>query len=218
MSHKSVLFDLDGTLLDTHEDIGDSTNLALRHLGFPERGLESYKYLIGDGLEALVRQVLPENRCDAAMTAECAALVRTEYGRRWSYKTRPYEGVAELLDALTDREIPMAVLSNKPDDLARLCVAHLLPRWKFAATLGASPSLPKKPDPAGALEIAGQLRLDTAEIVYLGDTGTDMETATAAGMFPVGALWGFRTADEMIAHGAEVLIRKPMELLDILDS
>jgi len=217
MSYKSVLFDLDGTLLDTLDDLADSANFALRQLGFPEHKRESYKYFIGDGVEALVRQVLPENRCDAATMAEYAASLRKEYGQRWSHKTRPYEGVAELLDALTDREIPMAILSNKPDEFAKLCVARLLSRWQFAATIGAGPSLPRKPDPAGALEIAGQLRLDPAEILYLGDTGTDMQTAVAAGMFPVGVLWGFRAADELTAHGAEVLIGKPLELLDILD-
>ncbi|NQU22122.1 MAG: HAD family hydrolase [Candidatus Nealsonbacteria bacterium] len=218
MSYQSILFDLDGTLLNTLEDIAESSNFALRHLGFPEHSLESYKYLIGDGLEALVRDVLPEDRCDAAMRGECAALIRKEYGQRWDRKTRPYEGVAELLDAVTAREIPMAILSNKPDDLAKLCVARLLPRWQFAAVIGARPSVPKKPDPAGTLEIAKHLRGDTAEIVYLGDTGTDMKTATAVGMFPVGALWGFRAADELTAAGAEVLISKPLELLDVFDA
>ncbi len=218
MSYQAVFFDLDGTLLNTLDDIADAANAALRRLGCEEFPRESYKYLIGDGVEALVREVLPEGRSDEATKAECAAMLREEYGRRWSNETRPYEGVAELLDAVAGRKLPMAILSNKPDKFAKLCVGKLLPRWQFATVLGASASLPRKPDPAGPLQAAAQLGLDPAKIVYLGDTGTDMQTAVAAGMFPVGALWGFRQADELTEHGAQVLIGKPLDLLDVLDA
>ena len=218
MTYRAVLFDLDGTLLDTVEDIADSANAALRQLGFPEHPVEPYKYYVGDGVENLVRRALPEDRRDPATMAECAALVRTEYGRRWADKTRPYDGIPDLLDALAARRVPLAVLSNKPDEFTKLCVWRLLPRWRFDAVIGASPALPRKPDPAGALQIAGQLRLPPAAILYLGDTNTDMQTAVAASMYPVGALWGFRTADELVASGAQVLIEKPLDLLGILDA
>lgn len=217
MSYQAVLFDLDGTLLDTLTDLADATNHALRSLGFPEHPRESFRYFVGDGVETLIQRVLPGDYCDAATMAECASLMRREYAQRWAATTRPYEGIPELLGALAARGIPMAVLSNKPDEFTRLCVAQLLPGWQFAAVLGAGTLFPRKPDPAGAREIARRLGVAPGEVVYLGDTNTDMRTAVAAGMFPVGALWGFRTADELTANGAQALVERPLDLLIIID-
>jgi phosphoglycolate phosphatase len=217
MKFNAVLFDLDGTLLDTLDDLADASNAALDRLGFPPHPVASYKYFIGDGVESLVRRALPPEACNEATVVRCATMMREEYGRRWADKTRPYAGIPELLDALAVRGTPMAVLSNKPDEFTRLCVAQLLPKWRFAVILGAQASLPKKPDPAGAVLGAAQLRLAPADMLYLGDTNTDMQTAVAAGMFPAGALWGFRTADELTAQGARVLLRTPIELLKLLE-
>ena len=216
MNYRAVLFDLDGTLLDTLEDLADSANAALRSLDFPEHPPQAYKYFVGDGMEVLVQRALPADRANAATCAECAARVRREYAQRWADKTRPYAGIPELLDAVAARGVAMAVLSNKPDEFTRLCVTRLLPRWHFAAVVGARPTLPRKPDPTGAREIARQLSFAPAAFVYLGDTNTDMQTAIAAGMFPVGALWGFRTAEELRASGARSLLEKPLDLLDLL--
>ena len=197
-------------------DIADAANRALRSLGLPEHPRESFRYFVGDGMETLIERVLPEDRCDAATAAECASLMSREYAARWAATTRPYAGIPELLDAVTSRGIPMAVLSNKPDEFTRLCVAELLPGWQFASVLGAGPSLPRKPDPAGAREIARRLGVAPGEVLYLGDTNTDMQTAVAAGMFPVGALWGFRTAEELTASGARALVARPLDLLGII--
>jgi phosphoglycolate phosphatase len=218
MNFHAVLFDLDGTLLDTLDDLADSTNLALRRLGLPEHPAESYKRFVGDGIDSLIRRAIPEDRRDSGTLLECVNLTRANYAARWAEKTRPYDGIAELLDALTTRGIRMAVFSNKPDEFTQLCVERLLAGWRFEVVLGARPTLPKKPDPAGARLIARSLQLETAEMVYLGDTDTDMQTAVAAGMFPVGALWGFRTAEELTAHGARTLIERPLDLLPILDA
>lgn len=218
MGFQGIVFDLDGTLLDTLEDVADSANAVLRRLGFPEHPVEAYRYFIGDGMENLVRRVVPRECGDPETIGRCGALIRDEYSRHWAVKTRPYDGIPDLLDALAARGLPMAVLSNKPDELTALCVARLLPRWAFAVVLGAGPELPRKPDPAGALRIAARLRIACAQILYLGDTGTDMQTAVAAGMFPVGALWGFRTAEELRTNGARVLLSTPQELLAILDA
>ncbi|MGO8751043.1 MAG: HAD family hydrolase [Thermoguttaceae bacterium] len=217
MSRHAVIFDLDGTLLDTLEDLADSANAALRELGFAGHPLESYKIFIGDGIENLIRRALPQERLDPATLAHCHELVRSEYSRRWSDKTGPYPGVPELLDALAARGVPMGVLSNKPHEFTSLCVTRLLPGWHFDAVQGATPALPRKPDPAGALAVAAELRTDPAEILYLGDTDTDMRTAVAAKMFPVGALWGFRTAEELTANGARALAKTPIDVLPFLD-
>jgi phosphoglycolate phosphatase len=217
MNFDAVLFDLDGTLLNTLDDLADSVNAALRQLGFPEHHAESYKYFVGDGLETLIRRAVPEDRSDAAMLAECTSLTRKQYAARWDAKSRPYDGIPDLLDALTTRRVRMAVLSNKPDEFTRLCVEKLLAGWHFEAVLGARPGLPKKPDPTGARQVAERLQVEPARVVYLGDTGTDMQTAVAAGMFSVGVLWGFRTADELLAHGARKLVQSPLDLLPVFD-
>jgi phosphoglycolate phosphatase len=216
MDFRAVLFDLDGTLLDTLDDLADSTNLALRQLGLPEHPVKSYKRFVGDGIDSLIRRAAPKDHCDLATLAKCVDLTREHYAARWAEKTRPYDGIPELLDALTMRGIRMAVFSNKPDEFTQLCVQRLLAGWHFEVVLGARPTLPRKPDPAGALLIAQRFQLEPAEVVYLGDTDTDMQTAVAARMFPVGALWGFRTAEELVAHGARMLIQKPLDLLPVL--
>lgn len=216
MHYKAVLFDLDGTLLDTLEDLADSMNLVLARLGCPQHDVAAYKYYVGDGVKALVLRALPPDRRDEATVRQCIAAMRQEYGKRWAYKTRPYPGIPELLDTLTQRGIKTAILSNKPDATTQLVVAKLLPRWRFDAVVGQRDSVPLKPDPTAALHIAQTLGLEPTQFIYLGDTGTDMKTACAAGMYPVGALWGFRTADELTANGAKALIKTPLELLKLL--
>ena len=211
-----MLFDLDGTLLDTLEDLADSMNAALRQLGFPPHPLEPYKYFVGDGVVNLVARALPEGHRDETTVARAVELMRSIYGEHWADKTRPYPGVPELLDALVERGVKMAVLSNKPNDSTQLCVAKLLPNWRFDAVIGQSKTIPPKPDPSGVREIVARLGVPVEQFLYLGDTNTDMQTANAAGMFPVGALWGFRPAEELREAGARVLIERPGDLLGLL--
>ena len=216
MNFKAIIFDLDGTLLNTIEDLTDSMNQALSRFGFPGHDQEAYKYFVGEGVETLVRRALPADRVDDATIAQCVAAMREEYGRRWDKKTRPYPGIPDLLDALSQRGIPMAILSNKVQDFTQICVSKLLPRWSFQIVLGARPLVPKKPDPTAALEVAQAMDINPDQFLYLGDTGTDMKTAVGAGMFPLGALWGFRTAQELLGHGAKALLEKPLDLLQHL--
>ena len=216
MKFEAVLFDLDGTLLDSIEDLTDSMNIALDRLGFPGHDAEACKHFVGDGVEMFALRALPENRRDETMVAQCAAEMRAEYRKRWSLKTRPYDGIPELLDDLTLRNLKLAVLSNKPEESTKEMVAELLSKWRFYPVAGARPSVPKKPDPTLAIEISQQLRLPADKFLYLGDTGTDMKTARGAGMFPVGALWGFRTAEELKDTGAKVLAAHPSEVLQFL--
>ena len=218
MPHLAVIFDHDGTLLDTIEDLADSMNAALIKMGHPARTIAECKMLVGDGLETFVRRALPPAAAeDPRERARLRDLMRAEYGERSSRKTRPYPGIPELLDALTARRIPMAVLSNKPHDSTIAVMGHYFSRWSFSLIFGARDGVAVKPDPAGAFEIATLLGIAPPDFAYVGDTNTDMQTATAAGMFPVGALWGFRTAEELLATGAKVLLGTPLDLLPVLD-
>ncbi|MGO9308857.1 MAG: HAD family hydrolase [Spirochaetia bacterium] len=219
MIHKAVLFDLDGTLLDTLDDLGDSMNAVLEARGFATHSIKAYTAFVGDGVGNLVRRALPERaREDEALVHELVPLMRSEYSRRWKSKTRPYEGIPELLDGMAARGLRMAVLSNKPHPATLEVVSHFLARWKFDAVFGARPGVPIKPDAGAALEVSRQLGVPPAEFLYLGDTNTDMQTAAAAGMFPVGVLWGFRTAEELLSSGAKVVVSEPRKVLSLLDS
>jgi len=215
MKFKAVLFDLDGTLLDTLDDLADSMNAVLKQLGFPTHKTEAYKYFVGEGMVVLCQRALPDAYRDKTTIERCRRGMHEEYGKRWAIKTKPYVGIHELLDALTVRNIKIAVLSNKVDDFTKLTVARLLPKWHFDIITGHRRDVPRKPDPAGAIRIARQMELAPAKFVYLGDTAIDMKTAIAAGMYPVGALWGFRTKEELVKNGAKLIITRPIELLDL---
>jgi phosphoglycolate phosphatase len=218
MKFKAVLFDLDGTLLDTLDDLADSMNTTLERFGFPTHPVNAYRYFVGDGLLNLVLRALPKHHRDRATLNKAVATQREEYGRRWASKTHPYDGVSELLDELKQRGLQLCVLSNKPDEFTHAVVQKFLSNWKFAAVRGESKDMPVKPNPTGANQIASDLGISVSEFLYVGDSNTDMQTANAAGMFPVGALWGFRPAAELIAAGANVLIEHPTDLLDLLSS
>lgn len=216
MNFEAVIFDLDGTLLDTIADLTDAMNMALNHFGFPGHDVETCKMFVGDGVEMFAFRALPEHSRDQAMVTKCAALMREEYSKRWAKKTRLYDGIPQLLDELTLQNLKMAILSNKPDDSTKEMVAEILSKWRFHPVAGAQPSVPKKPDPTRAIQISQELRVPPEQFLYLGDTGTDMRTAKGAGMFAVGALWGFRTAEELMSSGAQVLVEHPREVLKIL--
>lgn len=214
---QAVLFDLDGTLLDTLADIANATNAALTRLGLPTHPCDAYRYFLGGGMDCLVRRSSPEQCHDSETLGNLHEAIRDEYGTRWAENTRPYPGIAELLGGLDKRGIVKVVLSNKPDDLTQKTVEKLLPDFHFEIVRGAVPEIPVKPDPTGALGIATELDIPPERFIYLGDTDTDMQTARAAGMFAVGALWGYRTAEELSANGAQTLLKTPQEVLNLLD-
>jgi phosphoglycolate phosphatase len=213
MAYKAVLFDLDGTLLDTLQDITDATNITLEKFGFPSHDVDTYRYFLGEGMATLAFKALPPSFRNPDTVTRFSAEIIKEYSIRWAFHTQPYAGIPTLLDALVRKRIKLAVLSNKPHAFAVEQVKKLLPHWNFSEVIGESASVPRKPNPTGALEISNKLQVTQSEFLYLGDTDIDMKTATAAGMYPVGVLWGFRSANELLAGGARTLIQHPSELL-----
>jgi phosphoglycolate phosphatase len=213
MSDRAVLFDLDGTLLDTLVDIADATNAVLAQLGQPTHSLDQYRFFIGDGVSVLFQRALPAEQRVPAMLDQCMAGFEREYGRRWDQSSCPYPGVVEMLAALAKRAVPLAVLSNKPDEFTKKCVTRYFAETPFRAVVGQRPAVPRKPDPAAAHEIARTLGIAEGEFLYVGDTPTDMQTARNAGMFAIGVTWGFRSADELRSAGAAAIMSEPQELL-----
>lgn len=214
----AVLFDLDGTLLDTLADLAYSANRVLESHGLPTHPEGAYRDFVGEGIRMLFFRALPEPHRTEAWISRCAEEFLAVYGRHWNVETRPYRGIPELLDALSWRQLRLAILSNKPHASTEQCARALLPADRFEIVLGQRDGLPRKPDPAGALEIAHRMGVSPSHFVYLGDSGTDMQTAVRAGMVPVGALWGFRGRDELLAHGARVLIQRPLDLIPVVDA
>lgn len=212
----AVVFDLDGTLLDTLEDLGDAVNRVLADHGFPAHPMDAYRYFVGEGSAVLVERALPESDRGSDVYRECLAAFMADYDRSWKVKTRLYDGISAMLDSLTALGIDLAILSNKSHEFTVKCVQDLLSEWQFKAVFGLRDDVPRKPDPAGALEISRLLGATPDRMLYLGDTATDMQTAVSCGMFPVGVLWGFRDREELLENGAKVLIQHPRELLRLV--
>lgn len=216
MPLRAAVFDLDGTLLDSLADIAHSMNFVLEEMGFSAHPLKDYRAFVGDGITMLARRALPADRRDDATLADCVERMRRRYRDHSEVLTRPYEGMSELLDGLTERGLAMAVLSNKPHELTVALVEGLLGRWSFRPVLGERPGVARKPDPAAVFEILRELGLSADEAVYVGDTPTDLATARAAGMRCIAAAWGFRGAEELRAAGAQSIAASPVEVLDLL--
>jgi phosphoglycolate phosphatase len=212
MNYKAVLFDLDGTLLDTIADIGQSMNCALLKSGFPLYTVEEYKYLVGEGVYNLAKNALPESMRIEKTINKLVSEMKEEYEKHWADNTLPYEGIPELLDFLTASGYKLCVLSNKPHFFTQKIVDKFLSKWHFDVVFGERASIPIKPDPAGALEIASIMDINPQDFLYLGDTSVDMQTANNAGMYAVGVTWGFRKKDELLKSGAKLIINHPMEL------
>ncbi|MBQ2953373.1 MAG: HAD family hydrolase [Clostridia bacterium] len=210
--YRAVLFDLDGTLTDTLEDIATAMNRALRLHGLPEWPQEAYRYLVGNGARVLAQRCVRDWQEQAEAVR---ATYQAYYGDHNLVRTRPYDGVPEMLAGLQRQGLALAVLSNKPDQDTKAVVRHFFPEIPFVVVRGQVEGVPVKPDPAGALAVASQTGIEPGEWLYLGDTAVDMACARAAGMHPVGALWGFRTEKELRDSGAEHLISAPEELLRI---
>jgi phosphoglycolate phosphatase len=213
----AVIFDLDGTLLDTLADIGRAANAVLTERGWPAHPLTDYRRFVGDGVRVLMERVLPAEHRSPTTVDEAVDRFGALYAECWDRETRLYAGVRTLLSALAARGAPLAVLSNKPQRFTELCVERFLSEWRFAVVFGQRAGIPRKPDPAGALEIAARLGLAPAACAYVGDSGVDMHTAQGAGMLALGAAWGFRGVTELKVAGASAILHHPCDLLPWFD-
>jgi phosphoglycolate phosphatase len=207
----AVIFDLDGTLLDSLDDLADSVNTVLAARGLPTHGRDAYRAFVGNGVATLVRRAAPAGTPDADLRDMLAA-GRAEYGRRWDRKSRPFPGIPGMLDALAKAGVRLAVLSNKPDEFTARISERFFAPWPLVAARGAREGAPLKPDPAAALDLSRDMGFAPKDILFAGDSDVDVYTAKNAGMFAAGVLWGLRGADELAAAGADRLFAAPQEL------
>ena len=212
MPINAILFDLDGTLLDTLDDLAAAANRVLDQAGLPTHAHSAYRQFIGDGSRMLVTRAIPEDHRTPERIEDLLTRFKDDYSRHWKTATCPYPGIQDLLNDLVDRGIPRAVVTNKPHAFAECCVHHFFPDTPFQMVWGQKSGVPLKPHPLPALETAKHLQVATGECLLLGDSGVDMETARSAGMLPVGAAWGFRSADELLQAGAAYIVQSPLEI------
>ncbi|MFH6992137.1 HAD family hydrolase [Flavobacterium sp. FlaQc-48] len=215
MKFKGIIFDLDGTLVNSLEDISDAMNTVLTGLNYPTHTYDTYQYFIGSGLRNLVSKALPASNNTDDQIETCFECMVDEYRKVCTLKTKPYEGILELLKTLSSKNIKLAVFSNKADELTKKIAAEIFPDY-FDTAVGLSTELLKKPNPFEAIEISKNWNLNTEEIIFVGDSDIDMQTATNASMFPVGVSWGYRTEEELKASGAKIVVNNPSELIDLL--
>jgi len=223
----AALFDLDGTLADSLTDIAGGANHSLAACGYPARRIDDFKSLVGDGLTSLIIRLLPEDANTQEIIEKIRDLWLGYYGEHCLDTTRPYDGMPETLAELKKRGVKLAVITNKQQEIAQKIVRALYGADMFDCVLGIRTGVPVKPDPFLAFEALricgitngrGANRFDNKKfdtVVYVGDTATDMLTAKNSGCVPVGALWGFRTLNELREAGAEYLLEKPADLLEI---
>lgn len=214
MSYKAVIFDLDGTILDTLQDLANSLNHALCTHGYPARTLDEVRRFIGNGIRVLVQRGCPAGTSDAAQE-EALATFRVHYDAHCKDFTGPYDGIHELLDALLAKGIRTAVVSNKIEPaVIVLCDEHF--RNKFEYMVGNRPDLAPKPSPDSVNEVIEKMGLERSEIVYIGDTEVDIQTANNAGIDCIGVDWGFRDGEYLRELGARYIVKEPMEVLEIV--
>jgi phosphoglycolate phosphatase len=215
MKFKGIIFDLDGTLVNSLEDISDAMNTVLQGLNYPTHTYETYQYFIGSGLRNLVSKALPAANSNEEQIQICFDCMVNEYRKACTLKTKPYDGILELLNNPALGNIKMAVFSNKADELTKKIVSEIFP-GHFDDAIGLSTEALKKPNPFEAVEISKKWNLKPEEILFVGDSDIDMQTAINANMFPVGVTWGYRTEEELKNSGAKLVVNRASELIEIL--
>lgn len=210
---KLVIFDLDGTLLNTIADLAAATNQALRHFGYPTHETEAYRFFVGNGINKLFERALP----DGERTEENILKIRSRfvpyYDEHNADLSRPYPGIPELLSTLQKQEIRMAVASNKYQAATRKLISHYFPEINFVEVLGQREGIPAKPDPSIVYDIMRKAEIKNEEVLYVGDSNVDMQTAHHAGVTAIGVAWGFRPRTELEALHPAHILEKAEELL-----
>lgn len=215
MKH-AVIFDLDGTLLNTLGDLRAATNHALEVRGLPPHSMEEIRQFIGNGIRLLIRRAMPEGTPEAEIDAALDDF-KAYYAAHIHDRTVPYDGISQLLTALRKRGIKVAVLSNKIDSASQQLIEYFFP-GKTDVVFGEHVGVPRKPDPTSCRMVMQRLGVQPEQVLYVGDSGTDMQTAKNAGLYAVGVTWGFRSKEVLLKCGADVLVHRPEQILQILDS
>lgn len=215
MKH-AVIFDLDGTLLNTLGDLRAATNHALEVRGLPPHSMEEIRQFIGNGIRLLICRAMPEGTPEAEIDAALDDF-KAYYAAHIHDRTVPYDGIPQLLTALRKRGIQVAVLSNKIDSASQQLIEYFFP-GKTDVVFGEHVGVPRKPDPTSCRMVMQQLGVQPEQVLYVGDSGTDMQTAKNAGLYAVGVTWGFRSKEVLLKYGADVLMHRPEQILQILDS
>ena len=215
---KAVIFDLDGTLTNTLKSLWKSTNMALATAGLPPHEIDSYKYFAGNGAKELIRKsLIADGDTELAHFDSVMEAYNRIFEEYCMYEVKPYDGIPELLKALKEKGLHLAVNSNKPVPRTVDVVEEIFGKDTFDLLVGQCEERRRKPAPDGVNYILEQLHLNKEDVLYIGDTCTDMQTGKSAGVFTVGALWGFRDRQELVENHADAIIEKPLELLQYID-
>ena len=213
MEISSIIFDLDGTLLDTLDGLADTSNKVLQQYNFPEHSSDDYKLFIGNGLRQLIKRAAPHG-ISTHIIDECCELFKEFYAADWKTKCCPYDGINAMLASLQNQGIPLAILSNKPHQFTKLFVKEFFPEGTFEHVYGQRDGFDKKPEPGVAIEIAKMIEMNTRSILFIGDSGVDVQTGKNAGMKTAGVSWGFRPVEELAENQPDLILNHPLELLD----
>ena len=213
--YQNVIFDLDGTLLNTLEDLADAGNWVCRKKGWPTHSTEAFKYFVGNGLAKMIERISPEG-CRSRRQVEATLGEFTPYyDAHKADKTAPYAGMTEALEELKAAGITMAVLTNKANDLARSVMETYYPGL-FPVVQGAVPGCPTKPDPTLLRRLMEKLGADSTNTLFVGDSNVDIRTAKNGGLAGCGVLWGFRTREELLEEGADHIVETPDQLVRLI--
>lgn len=212
---KLAIFDLDGTLLNSIFDLGEACNHALRQMGYSQHPIPAYNFMVGNGVRKLIERAQPD--ASPETVEKLFKLFREYYDEHCTVHTKPYTGIPELLRELRDRGVSIAVASNKYEEAARKIVTHYFPDIDFASIQGQVEGRPTKPDPSIVFSVLEEIPTPKAEVLYIGDSGVDMETARRACVESVGVTWGFRPVSELKGAYANHIVNSPAEILDYLE-
>lgn len=213
---KGIIFDLDGTLIDSVEDIALCMNEVLQNNKLKTYEINQYKYFVGGGVDILVENILKDQNINLSIKTNLAKQFKDIYETNVHHNTKPYEDIEKLLEELERREFKIGVLSNKPDKFTKAYVAKFFSKYNIQEIHGQKENIPKKPDPTAAINIADNFDILCEEVYFVGDTMIDMQTANNANMLSIGVLWGFRDEEELKEHKAQYIIKTPLEILDII--